>query len=100
MASPLHKLKSFLILAENADKWKGKSSLIAPFYMITRACPIYAAHNCKKPVFWKIITDRSRNVISAQLQGLLTGNALLHRLDERETLYTINFTKISQNFFI
>ena len=39
--------------------------------------------------------------MSVQLQCLLTGiNFLLNRLDERETLYTINFTKIYHRSFL
>ena len=49
----------------------------------------------------KTIKDQRKNIISVQLQGLLTGiTFLLDRLDERETLYIIHFIKISQKSFL
>ena len=54
-----------------------------------------------KPVFRKIVTYRGSNIISVKLQGLITGNVfLLEQLDKRETLYTINCTRIYPKYFL
>ena len=44
-----------------------------------------------KTVFTKIITDRSKNIISVQLQGLLTGNVFSRPARRKRTLTFDNF---------
>ena len=53
-----------------------------------------------KPVFRKTITDRSKNLGQKYARSANWNCFLFNRLDERETPYTIKFTKIYQESFL
>ena len=53
----------------------------------------------KKPVFRKTIADQNKNQGQKNARSTNWNRFLLDLLEERETLYTINFTKIYQKVF-